>query len=89
MDHNQFCERYAFWTQRDHALVGPKKLRAYALRHLRGSCIPRVRDLSSAERVARVEALLADDTFLRFMYGYLLTRVVEAIEDRISNDLRV
>lgn len=83
MDHNQFCERYAFWTQRDHALVGPKKLR-----HLRGSCIPRVRDLSSAERVARVETLLADDTFLRFMYGYLLTRVVEAIEDRISNDLR-
>lgn len=84
--YNAFCERYAFWKYRGQELVGPKELRAWALRRVRTSPLPWVKSLTQAERIAAVDTLLSSDAFLRPHYGYLLTRIVEAIEDKIADE---
>lgn len=85
-EHNAFCERHMFW-KKSGELVGPAELRAWVLRRVRTSPLPKVADLSSAERIARVDAILADDGFLRSRHGYLMSRIAEDVEDRIFSDL--
>ncbi|MSQ55771.1 MAG: hypothetical protein EXR31_10435 [Betaproteobacteria bacterium] len=84
--YNAFCERYAFWKYRGQELVGPKELREYALARLRTCPFPWVKSMAQAERIAAVDTLLSSDTFLRPHYGNLLTRIVEAIEEKVADE---
>lgn len=81
LSHNEFCERYEFWTKRgrNQTCLGPRKLRREAMAWLRTSAVVR---MDRAARSAFLDVLLEDDAWLRRRTGYLLRRLLEDIESR-------